>query len=125
VPNEVLPRYPIPASPSAARAGRAPQSSRRLAGASTRAASFDDLVGADEDRWRHGEAECFGSFEIDDQLEPGRPLDRQIGRLGALEDLSDINSGLATGSREACSIADQAAGRDVFTILIDRRNGIA
>jgi hypothetical protein len=35
---------------------------------------FDDLVGAGEDRWRHGEAERLGSFEVDDQLERRRLL---------------------------------------------------
>jgi hypothetical protein len=87
--------------------------------------SFNDLVGAGEDRGRHRQAERLGGVEVDDKLEGRRLLDRQIGGLGALEDLSDVNAGLAIGSREARSIADQAAGRDVFTILIDRRNGIA
>ena len=74
---------------------------------------------------RHGEAERLGGLEVDDQLEGRRLLNWQIGGLGALEDLSDVNAGLATGSSEARSIADQAAGCDVFTILIDRRNGTA
>ena len=47
---------------------------------------FDDLVGAGEDRWRDRQAERFGGYEIDDQLECRRLLDRKIGRLGALED---------------------------------------
>jgi hypothetical protein len=47
---------------------------------------LDDLVGAGEDRWRDGQAERSGGLEIDDQLESGRLLDRQIGRLLALED---------------------------------------
>jgi hypothetical protein len=34
--------------------------------------SFDDLVGAGEDRRRHGEAERLRDLEIDDQLEGGR-----------------------------------------------------
>src|SRR5260370_23178189 len=41
--------------------------------------SFNDFVGAGEDRWRHGEAERPGGLEIDDQLECRRLLDRQIG----------------------------------------------
>src|SRR5471032_1897460 len=53
-------------------------------------ASFDRLVGANEQRGRHGEAERFGSLHIDHQLEFGRLLYRQIGRLGAFEDLIDV-----------------------------------
>src|SRR5665213_1616556 len=56
---------------------------------------FDDLVGAGEDRLRHGEAERLGGFKIDDQLELGRLLDRQIGWLFPLEDPSGVNTGLA------------------------------
>ena len=43
-----------------------------------------------EQRGRHGEAECFGCLEIDHQLEFGRLLNRQIGRLGAFENLIDV-----------------------------------
>jgi hypothetical protein len=35
---------------------------------------------------RHGEAERFGGLEIDDQVELGRRLYRQVGRLCAFED---------------------------------------
>jgi hypothetical protein len=45
---------------------------------------FDHLVGAGEQRRRHGEAEGLGSFEVNHQLEFGRLLDRQIGGLRAL-----------------------------------------
>ena len=48
--------------------------------------SFNDIVGAGEDRRRDREAERVGGLEIDDELEFGRLLDRQIGRFGALED---------------------------------------
>jgi hypothetical protein len=40
---------------------------------------FDYLVGQREQCRRHVEAECLGCIEIDDQLEFGRLLDRQIG----------------------------------------------
>jgi len=49
---------------------------------------------------RHGEAERLGGLQVDHQLEPRRLLDRQIGRPGALEDLSDVNAGLAIDGRE-------------------------
>src|SRR3984893_12375366 len=88
-------------------------------------ALLDHLVGAGEDRWRDGQAERLGGLEIDHQLECGRLLDRQIGGLGALEDSSGVNADLTIDSREARSIADQAAGRDEFATLIARWNGLA
>jgi hypothetical protein len=39
-------------------------------------------------------------------------LHGQIGRLGALQDPSGVNAGLAKDSCLISSIADQAAGRD-------------
>ena len=41
-------------------------------------------------RGRHGEAECFGSLEIDNQLKFRRVLNWQIGWLGAFENLIDV-----------------------------------
>src|SRR5882672_9328415 len=87
--------------------------------------SFDDLVGAGEDRWRDGEAERLGGIEIDNQLECGRMLNGQIGGLSAFEDLSDVIAAQAGCAGAARSIADQAAGRGVFTPVIDRRNHMA
>jgi hypothetical protein len=53
--------------------------------------SFDHLVGASEQRDRQRvQAERLGGFQIDDQVELGRVLHRQIGRLLALEDAVDI-----------------------------------
>src|ERR1700732_2720391 len=91
----------------------------------TRRVSFDDLVGAGEDRLRHGEAERLGGLEIDHQLEGGRLLHRQIGRLGAVEDLSGVNADLAIYADEARPIADQPAGRGELAPFIDRGNLIA
>src|SRR3954465_2901840 len=65
---------------------------------------FDHLVSSLQDRLRHGQAERLSGLEIDNQLEPGRLLNRQIGRLLTLEDLSDVSAGLAKGRSEARSI---------------------
>ncbi len=74
---------------------------------------------------RHRKPERLRGLEVDDQLEPRRLLDRQISRLGAFEDLSGVNAGLAKDSGKARSIADQTAGSREFAQVIDRRNGSA
>jgi hypothetical protein len=53
-------------------------------------ASFDDLVGAREQRRRHVEAKRFGGLEVDHSSYLGRGLHRHVGRLLALEDAVDV-----------------------------------
>ncbi len=53
---------------------------------------FDHLVGAAEQRKRNGEAERFGSLEVDDQLDFGDLLDRHFGRFLAPENPAGINT---------------------------------
>ena len=69
--------------------------------------SLDDLVGAGEDRWRDRQSEFPRCFQIDDQFERRRLLDRQIGWVGAIENLSGISAQLVPYARKARSIADQ------------------
>ena len=56
----------------------------------TSAALFDHLVSGRVRRRRHGEAERLGGLEVDYQLEFGRLLHGEIGRLRALKNLVDV-----------------------------------
>jgi hypothetical protein len=53
--------------------------------------SFDHLIGAGEQRGRHGETERFRRLEIDYQFQPGALLNRDVSRLRTLEDFSSVN----------------------------------
>jgi hypothetical protein len=75
---------PMSALPPKADMGTRPRDVRfvPLADMRKQAASlFDHLVGKQLDRRRHVEPQCLGGLHIDDKLEFGRLLDRQIGRL--------------------------------------------
>src|SRR5262245_9112595 len=83
--------------------------------------SFDHLVGAGEQRGRHGEAEQSRGFEINYQLEPRRLLNGKIGRLGALEDFVDISRCTPSQFREICSVRHKAASVHIFSKSMKRR----
>jgi hypothetical protein len=51
--------------------------------ATSRGALLDHLVGEGEHLVRHGKAKRRGRFQIDDELELARLLDRDVGRIGA------------------------------------------
>src|SRR5262249_30590830 len=77
------------------------------------------FVGTAKQRWRHGEAECFGSLEVDDQLETGRRLDRKIGRLLAFEDAIDIPSRASVRVEIVRPVRHQAAISGFVTVSVD------
>src|SRR5262245_134597 len=86
--------------------------------------SFDHLVGAGENRVWHGQAEGLGGLEIDDELEPGRQLDRQLARLGTLEDAIDIGGRTPVAVGEVLAVADQSSGLYVLPEREDRRQPV-
>ena len=54
---------------------------------------FDDLVGAQHDRWGYGKAKRRGGLAVHDHLVFHRKLHREIARLGAAQNAIDIGSG--------------------------------
>src|SRR5258705_4401737 len=70
--------------------------------------SFDHLVGAAEQRRRHGEAEGFRGLEVDHQFELFRGLDGQFARLRALEDAIGIDCRAPKIIEYFISIGEQA-----------------
>jgi hypothetical protein len=51
---------------------------------------FDYLVGAREQRKGHGQYECLGGFQVNDQFDLRVLLDRQIGWFLALKNAPDV-----------------------------------
>src|SRR5438067_411591 len=87
--------------------------------------SLDHLVGADEQRGRDGEAERLCRLEVDDELKFGRLLNRQIGWLGALQDLihEDSDPAVHVGFRGV--IAHQPALGDELSCYGSGRYSVA
>src|SRR5204862_5127017 len=67
------------------------------------------LVGAGQHGGREGEAERPGGLLVDDELELGRLLDRQLCRLGALQDACDVGRRAAVHVGEVRAVGHQAA----------------
>ena len=63
-----------------------------------RSASFDHLVGAQQERFRDCQSDRLGGRQIDDEIELGRLLDRKVSRLRAAQNLVDIVGSAAVRS---------------------------
>src|ERR1700730_12260302 len=70
---------------------------------------LDHLVGAQQCRGRHVEAECLGGLKIEHELEFRCPFDRNIGGIGALENLVHEESRVAIGCNKIYSVAHHTA----------------
>ena len=74
---------------------------------------------------RDDHANRLGGLPVDDKLELGRLQDRQISRLGALEDATCIDASLAKRVGNAGSVAHQPASFGIVTHRIGRGNRVA
>src|SRR4029453_12363282 len=87
--------------------------------------SLDYLVGAGEQRRRNFDAERPGRGQVDDEIEFGRLLDRDVGGLYAFKDLVDIIARAPEQVREVWSIGRQTSCFDVLPKVIHRRQSRA
>jgi hypothetical protein len=87
----------------------------RFAPSGLQGCSIDQLVGGGLQSQRDSQAERLGGLEVDDQLDFGGLLHRQIGRLLALEDAAGVNAELTQGPRFAA--AQQSASKQPKLLL--------
>src|SRR5205085_684755 len=86
---------------------------------------FDYPVGAPEHRWRDGEAECLRRLKVDDKLESRWLLDRQRGRLRAVQDLVDIKRRAAPQVGDVDTVGHEPARLGELAVRIDREQVLA
>jgi hypothetical protein len=73
----------------------------------------EHLSRLEEERRRDREAHGLSGLQVADQLGRRRLLDRQIGRLGALQDLVHIDGGASVGVERAWPIGHEALSLDI------------
>src|SRR5262245_27715538 len=76
--------------------------------------SFDHLVGKGEQRARNGNVERSGSVEVNDEIEFGWLLDRDVGRFRSTQNLIDVIGGTPKQVRIVCSEGHQPSPFDIL-----------
>src|SRR4051812_28979381 len=88
----------------------------------TRFASLDHLIGAAKQRWRDVDAELSRRLEINDQFELGGLHNRQVRRLFAFKNATDIDTCLTPRVCQVGTVTKKAASSYVHAANGDRRN---
>jgi hypothetical protein len=88
-------------------------------------ASFNNMIGAAELGERKGDAERLRGFEVDDQLDLGDLLHRQVGGFFALENAAGVDANAAMGIEIVGSVAHKTAHINELAVCIDGRHGVA
>src|SRR5262245_9897113 len=89
------------------------------------ASSFDHLVGTQQERFRDRQTKRLGGGQVDDEIELGGLLDRDITRLRPAQNLVNIISGAPELLRKAWPIGHETSPFNVFTSAVYRRQSSA
>jgi len=81
---------------------------------------FDDFIGTAGQDQRDSDAELLGGLKIDEELDFGGALDRQVGGAVAFENPTGIDAELMICIRIAGPVAHQTAGCGEFAKQVDR-----
>jgi hypothetical protein len=84
------------------------------------AGSLDYLISSGQQRFRDGEAERLGGFEVDQQLELDRLDDREVGRFLSFENSAGIEADLVINLPPRGCVADQTTSRRELSVKGDR-----
>ena len=83
--------------------------------------SFDLSVRAQKNRGWNGKAKRLGGLHVDHEFERRRSLDRNVGGLGAFEDLVDEDGGATIECQKVRAVAEESPASAYSTKLIEGR----
>src|ERR1700730_16759630 len=87
--------------------------------------SFDHLVGARRERWRHVEAERLGGLEVDYELEFRGLINRQLCWFLTIENAPDVEPGSAISICNVVAIAHQPTLSTEFAVKVHGRDRVS